>query len=128
MRSHDLRIGNIVDAIHIDYGRKTNVIDIDDLVLIYEGSEYLSFHPVQLTKEWLVRFGFDKHGKIKSTKFLFRIYFDEETPYAYLETYGGGEYKIEIKYVHQLQNLYWGLCGEELTLQNINSENTNKQD
>ena len=108
MKANELRIGNWVEA---------SVQFQIDAKFIYEysvvGGDY---KPIPLTEKWLVKFGFDKDGKMKGTGFLFRICFDEKAPYAYLETYGGGEYKIEIEYIHQLQNLYFALTGEELTI------------
>lgn len=126
MKSHELRTGNLIYNGGKGIAKKVMKVTGHTISQLEKGFIH-NKKPIPLTEEWLEMFGFDKHGKIKSTKFLFRICFDEETPYAYLETYSGGEYKIEIKYVHQLQNLYFALTGEKLTLQNINSENTNKQ-
>jgi hypothetical protein len=50
---------------------------------------------------------------------------DENTSFTYYYTFSGGVWhfefegiSIKIKYVHQLQNLYFALTGEELTIIN----------
>lgn len=75
--------------------------------------------PIPLTEEWLVKFDFEKikhiHGysfwtlsKSKRNKCHIDIY-ETKTLFA--------GYVVEnCKYVHQLQNLYWCLCGKELEL------------
>lgn len=85
-------------------------IDLEDKYLKYE----------QLTEEWLVKFGFDENNSIQfikpdKTLDLFqgkntnKIYwypqlFDKENVITL----------NRIQYVHQLQNLYHVLCGNEL--------------
>lgn len=135
MNANELRVGNIVEIIHVDYGRKINAIDVYDLVSIHEVSESLSFHPIPLTKEWLIKFGArDELGAIwvditKDKDPMFVSYnFESKSVYLYKNTIEEDLFKKQIKFVHQLQNLYFALTGEELTLQDINSENANKQD
>lgn len=80
-------------------------------------SEFIS--PIKLSTEWLVKFGFKKRGlvweykpdadgppfcKINDDGFYGFYLADNE-----LENFGQ-----EIKYVHQLQNLFFALTGEEL--------------
>ena len=131
MKETELRIGNIVEIIHIDYGRKINAINVYDLVSIHEESESLSFHPIPLTEEWVKKFGFEsdfdrilpyqigykKNEIVLDSNFILTV----EGQVSDLHSLGK-----ELKFVHELQNLYFALTGEELTLQNINSENANE--
>lgn len=81
--------------------------------------------PIELSEEWLLRFGF-KNKKSSGTS-----YFDN---YWLLDKYGiskctfdnngyrkgsfyCGNTEREIKHVHQLMNLYFALTGKELTIQ-----------
>lgn len=71
--------------------------------------------PVKLTNEWLEKFGFKKGSD---------GYWDEYSKgnLKHLTSFDDGDYEynpaaIEIKYVHQLQNLYYALCQEELILE-----------
>lgn len=80
--------------------------------------------PIPLTEEWLIKFGFEKNNKDYLLNNV--LIFD----YTYLGTgdnhhigfmFKWGNYinegkDIVIQYVHQLQNLYFALTGEELEL------------
>lgn len=84
--------------------------------------------PIPLTKEWLLKFGFGK--KEYPSGVVWHIGFNNLThgylfDLVWLESpelinapnlpfYKNGRYTIY--YVHQLQNLYFALTGEELTL------------
>ncbi len=109
MEAKELRIGNWVynPVQNIDFQVSGGVIATE------EGrakviKNYLGFIPVTLTEEWLVKLGFvkDKTGD-EHYKDDFIIYL----PYFF-------QYKDcvlkEIKYVHQLQNLYYALTQTEL--------------
>ena len=86
-----------------------------------------AFYPVKITAELLVAFGFEEKvtkdgrlgvGTVHYQKddnwiYLFDSGFEfEYTSLGYRLNLGSGKYK----YVHQLQNLYFALTGEELTL------------
>ena len=90
---------------------------LDRLKYFHQFDEFIL--PIPLTEEWLLKFGF----KDKSMA-LPHIVFDVANALTWNEssktlTFGYyGELKCE--YVHQLQNLYFALTGEELTI--INSK------
>lgn len=86
--------------------------------------------PIPLTEEWLVRFGFERYKdynefiKEYGNKCDF-ILFDHKTPVAQANDIKENQYYYWfhktihiIQYVHQLQNLYFALTGEELTIKN----------
>jgi hypothetical protein len=67
--------------------------------------------PIPLTEEWLLRFGFEKKYKnYEMGDFMFFKGSCSRISYK-LSLIG-----INIKHVHQLQNLYFALTGEELKL------------
>jgi len=133
MKANELRIGNYINVPEtkqcpfridlFDYvtngiGKFGQIISKD----IHPLTWYLQdLSPIPLTEEWLLKFGFyfdlktDYDGYWKKYKegFEIRIYKFED----YFE-YGWqlGHDPIKIKYVHQLQNLYFSLTGEELTI------------
>ncbi len=92
--------------------------------------------PIPLTEEWLVKFGFitmdaevdfmEYAKEFEDGSFRFSVFndggLDMVNNYPFYITTTGQmkgwetEYKTEFKYVHQLQNLYFCLCGEELIL------------
>lgn len=78
--------------------------------------------PIPLTEEWLLKFGFEKvihayvmgiHNRIFSG--LMKFQFDR---LLQMWVFSVGKYKdiTRIEYVHQLQNLYFALTGDELEI------------
>jgi hypothetical protein len=78
------------------------------------------YEPIPLTEEWLLKFGFKKTGMV------LRI---DVTPHLEL-CHIIGEMRIQtisseftntipVKYIHQLQNLYFALTGKELEIKEI---------
>lgn len=78
------------------------------------GADDKDITPIPLTEEWLLRFGWEK--------LLTAIGMFNETwinRFVKIEKTKSGDFlfkSIHIKYVHQLQNLYFALTGEELVL------------
>jgi hypothetical protein len=125
----ELRIGNLVFA----YSKECIIDAVDFSVFqMYERKkEEHPYTPVPLTEEWLLKFGFKNAGIWEDympyhAKHGVLLFFNEgRTEYElsdYLSGYGemrSGKYHLTtfkwIKYVHQLQNLYFALTGEELT-------------
>lgn len=75
--------------------------------------------PIPLTEEWLLKFGFNKEGNTiykELNGFEFgTINTNRYKPRFYLQTQGStSNITLPIKFVHQLQNLYFALTGEEL--------------
>lgn len=82
---------------------------------------YRSFSPINLTEEWLLKFGFKKArtfdelnrwfiGINPVTKdWLFDLVWLDNATYPF---YKNGHHQIQ--YVHQLQNLFFALTGTEL--------------
>lgn len=103
-----LRIGNRVKYI----GGQAIVENGEAIMDIEEGLDIAE--PIPLTEEWLVKLGFWHDDYYNSAK-----RFVSKSPIILIE--GNGYYTLchypicKIQYVHQLQNLYFALTGEELT-------------
>lgn len=108
MKASELRIGNLVQdtlgVVEIGLNAQVKFADV--------------YKPIPLTEEWLYRFGFEstKEG-------IFKLFKDNKTICTVQEwDFGNFEYSqltvhgIYIYYVHQLQNLYFALTNQELTL------------
>lgn len=78
--------------------------------------EFTKFDSIPLTEEWLLKFGFKK---IEGTLY-FNIGSIEIGTTAYGKRFyiqiGSENVTLNIKYVHQLQNLYFCLTGAELSV------------
>lgn len=123
MRSNEFRLGNLYHfedvsgmvVERVDY-IENNMVDVNPMDLI---------HPIPLTEEWLLKFGFEKSTFGSSTMFFSNndsFGYIEEQAYRCNDNYGyclndEKMWFLEIKYVHQLQNLFFALTGEELTIQ-----------
>jgi hypothetical protein len=82
-----------------------------------------SMNPLPLTEEWLLKFGFEETDPITFMGGLYSIkkpdgfYINKETmSYCTFDYEGTIDDIIKIEYVHQLQNLYFAVTGEELTM------------
>jgi hypothetical protein len=117
--AQELRIGNLV---LIPYNKsnkqegfyEATISQIGDFGAYIKPEDY---EPILLTEEWLLKFGFEwKQIKDLSSYTLPKLelyHYSSNNNKIFFE-YADGE--VELKYVHQLQNLYWVLCGEELTI------------
>jgi hypothetical protein len=123
LQSKDLRIGNLVKSVITNQDYK---MDTWGLRVIEDGNyqnsyntETRVFNPITITEEWLLKFGFlkDFSGIYRFWKFECYDYLKDEDC---IRIYFGGDEDnpIEITYIHELQNLYFALTGEELELKN----------
>ncbi len=81
------------------------------------------FNPVPLTREWLLKFGFEYHSDIDEwIKDSIKIFIDDEN--FFFERKSTGSMDVHIKYVHTLQNLFQVLTGEELNYTNLKKKSS----
>ena len=120
IQAKDLRIGNYV--VFSEDGTIFKVIEISEKGLGIENRQEITwiemetFDPIPLTEEILLKCGFEKKGK---RIFKGWFYLWEENGlivFALAEMHDEIGCYLSIKSVHQLQNLYWCLCGEELEI------------
>ena len=112
MKANELRIGNLVK--HKNHEKPFKVFIIDTT----ETSFSSNIEPIPLTEERLVKLGFDKSkGKIDIyEKGRLRVWLGGRGQclcYIIEENTTTGHYISSIEFVHQLQNLYFALTGEE---------------
>lgn len=125
MEAKELRIGNYV---YRENGKlinqKTDVYQVENVNL----QSAFKYDPIPLTEEWLLKFGFDNNHFNKEC--FYRKYnvqgdffiFSNKTPVAISNNikspfyYMFGGLAQSLNTVHQLQNLYFALTKEELTI------------
>jgi hypothetical protein len=131
MKAEELRIGNYVEwstpALAINIKELSHKVSSKDLVNLEENKILLE--PIPLTEEWLVKFGFTEskeHNNFQSKAFhitisenkIFEIRTNNQGTRMWNNKHGWKQQYEDIdvypKYVHQLQNLYFALTGEEL--------------
>lgn len=114
MKANELRIGN-----YVTLNNDVKIVN-GNLIKEQQQSEMIIreiyLEPIQLTEEWLLKFGFAWRGL--NEKFLTKYtpcgkaVVNSKNGFFKL---AGVTIEVEIKFVHQLQNLYFALTGEELT-------------
>lgn len=116
MKANELRIGNLIQT---NEGKLTKVTG----QTIYEGTEGF-FNGVPITENRLIQFGYIKQDNFFDTEDMDMALTWCMLPKNHSEYYEGyklyvnHEYDegVPIKYVHQLQNLYFAITGNELQL------------
>ncbi len=111
----ELRIGNYVFPKKSSGAKSVNgvVFAIDDYLVSVKGNhnqyDYHLLEPIPLTEELLFKCGFEKKQLGSAT-----VYYH---PLIELDTHfclNGVDYNIQVKSLHQLQNLYFDLTGREI--------------
>ncbi|MEW7221982.1 hypothetical protein [Elizabethkingia anophelis] len=116
MEAKELRIGNYVN--HNGFAPIT--IDAVDIIHCKQHPE--AYRPIELTEEWLIKLGFVSNNvayKIDNDKFVFELYFYDAWNLNYVEKEKFGDGSVELSgywKIHELQNLFYTLTGEELTI------------
>lgn len=119
MKANELRIGNLItynNEVFAVFGFDNSIIKLRAQWAV----SIVNADPIPLTEEWLLKFGFERHWED-----------DWANPYYILTGWGicinadnmqpaefGFEdvVKYKLQFVHQIQNLYFALTGEELTI------------
>jgi hypothetical protein len=115
MKAKELRIGNLL------YNDNVVVtIDARTIFDIWDDAGLKKYKPIPLTEEWLLKLGFEKiYESNYRLKFDHKIHMECGYDFSKVEDKSEegfryfGKY-IKIQHVHQLQNLFYSLCGEEL--------------
>ena len=136
MKAQELRIGNWVKWVFPNRNNQPNKIkdcqvqSIGGLVGVLDSAYgYDQIEPIPLTEQWLIDFGFEAYG---SRGFVSKEAFSPGHPSQRFDidwskktgTMCKSRYQEDndcftmrhIKHVHQLQNLYFALTGEDLHL------------
>jgi Ni,Fe-hydrogenase maturation factor len=124
----------IVDAVEVQ-GREPGdifIIRVDDIAKEIDGQDLIdilrfgySIEPIPLTEEWLIKMGFEKHNsyylspnKSSVEGFVDILCFDLENLSFIVDMSEYSGWTVDCKFVHTLQNLYYALTNEELTINN----------
>jgi hypothetical protein len=120
MKATELRIGNFICTVAPCGVVDVKIVDAD--ILYIAATRCNNYEPIPLTEEWLLKFGFIRCEMEKSTIVEYCIFDDLGVEYFkiccinILDGLVGYGIKKRITDIHQLQNLYYAMTGEELTL------------
>lgn len=116
IKIEELRIGNYICV--NNNGHPCRVTELTTMSCTVESIKENNKEPyvktmntIPLTEEWLLRFGFDGSEIFKNSYILnsVEIYIQDG-----LYWYDFGNDRVEVKTIHQLQNLYFALTNKEL--------------
>lgn len=120
MKANELRIGNYLQYYigEDGYEWQPSGIDHHDIVWCVEDNDDFnkSYRPIPITEEWLLKFGFEKitawyRKWLHAINLMINVGHGQTIAGLY-------EFKNipikQVSYVHELQNLYFALTGEEL--------------
>ena len=125
MKPNELRIGSWVKHPAAVWSHRTEVQGYGYVEFQWEEHDWAGIaectinledvKPIPLTEEWLLKFGFE-YSDLNGDSGLWKI-----PPFQIYGKYNQFiyDYKLDVNYVHQLQNLYFALTGEELTIKTI---------
>lgn len=128
MKAKDLRIGNLLH----NHNKEVVAISCYDIVdfknmedKLHHDPRRKDWKPIEITVEWFDRFGFvflphGFHFAIPGTKInesgadRYMVWFDQYK--REFNLVWNGAQIAKLKYIHQLQNLYFNLKGDELAV------------
>ena len=125
MKTSDLRIGNWVWA-NGDLATIETIAGHSCWVRFYIWKDGRSdtleidienIESIELTEDWLIKFGFELDDQECYSKWEGALNYSYSLEHGFC--FGQGidySHEIKIEHVHQLQNLYHALTGEELTI------------
>ena len=117
MNAKDFRIGNLVYSKSCNCNFPKGIIEVDFEAFrkIHLFDALSGLEPIQLTEEWLLNFGYEvTFVDFRHFYKLKDLYLDDN--FQPCDTF----IRYDLKYVHQLQNLYFALTQKELNYKKIN--------
>lgn len=111
MKASELRIGNLI------YSITGEIIPVAAHTL-FDFYSY-DYKPIPLTEEWLIKAEFEgsiQEGFMKDGFFIAYLTTEDNFEFEFRLPASDGWIIIPVKYVHKLQNLWFELKGEELTI------------
>ena len=118
MNTKNLRLGNFIKTklCTNNIQKITGIFEFSINTIDAENIDIFSFEPIPLTKEWLERFGFETTAWDCNT--THRLMIGKNDYCIVISSNGfcevGDAIVMNMDYVHQIQNLYFGLTGNEL--------------
>lgn len=125
MKAAELRIGNYIQCkplsiprLNISTDGIMNVTGYGISVIESDTNDSMGFDAIPLTEEWLIKLGFETYfdGFDMSDKKLAIQCLDRRLVISLLHRRWifNMHFQVKVKYVHEVQNLYFALTGKEL--------------
>tara|TARA_R110002073_G_scaffold331631_1_gene516575 strand:+ start:2894 stop:3250 length:357 start_codon:yes stop_codon:yes gene_type:complete len=117
MEAKELRIGNIVN--YFNDGEYSIISTLDWGYANLNNASHVDYEllkPIPLTEEWILKFGFKSldYGEYGRGRYVLDCEYTDKGVYNFV--IGRTCIEVDVTNVHQLQNLYFALTNEELTI------------
>jgi hypothetical protein len=111
MKANELRIGSLVDW-NGEIAKISQILELEVVFTCGESDLTKAIKPIPLTEDFVIDLGLNP-VEIENGEWYY-----QNNKFRLNKNYSGFYYSrnLDVKYVHQLQNLYFALTGEELTL------------
>lgn len=120
IEANELRLNNWVYSLEVGSNVQITLLSNDNWLglssVTWDQPSFEEIEPIPLTEEILLKCGFIEfgqgfiHDKMRYSD-VFKIRED-----GYIVYVSNNVYITKVMYLHQLQNLYWCLCGKELEI------------
>ena len=120
MKKEELRIGNWYMSVKFAVPVRCELSDLHELCVKSDGAYGdppigEMFEAIPLNEEWFLKLGYEIQKQLPFYKMVARyknmtITSNEDNVYIFWVN----SFRVQIKYVHQLQTIYFDLTGEEL--------------
>jgi hypothetical protein len=127
LQAKDIRIGNYVQLVGNNWRRSyrntiATVKGKDIVNLSVDALAQEDYAPIPLTEEWLVKFGLKKEQNLRVSSLATwgTLSSDSQSWFSIIAhnddySFDSPHFNNAIRFVHQLQNIYFALTGDELT-------------
>jgi hypothetical protein len=108
MKASELRLGNYVysQSCNCNFPKGIIQVDFEAFRKIHLFNGLSGLEPIELTEEWLLKFGFTR---------MYKLYSLNNVNIFKLNSEFISDLDVPVQHVHQLQNLYFALTNQELT-------------
>ena len=121
IKANELRIGNLVNADYLckvvgidELGASLIDVNGDESSIVYLTDENID--PIPITEEWLLKFGFEGSNGYYLCPKWYKFRFQKNSIIKFKGLIFNNKKVNQLIYIHQLQNLYFAITGEELTI------------
>ena len=111
IKANELRVGSLVYVLY-QVSTITSINEFDVESHDCKDIPIEELRAIPITEEWLVKLGFVSNGINRCWKDPIDLIYMGDNSWLYL----ANQRHVNLFYIHQLQNLYFALTGEELTI------------
>lgn len=127
MNVNELRLNNLIQDAKGRVCTVVNLCGINDEIAISAHAKYsaittLPYQPIPLTEEWLLRLGFkkDERGRFVKEEFFCYLVCGASSGWKTWVNLCKDDFTLAlVGQVHQLQNLYFAMTSQELTIKEM---------